>query len=322
MIKNQYTLLIIVILPLMLAAIWFIKTKTNIQKEFVVAIININKNHLEMQQGFIDGLAGYGYEKNKNIQYKICNDPEKVDSFLEGIGEQQIDLIFTTTTPLTKKVQRAMKGKNIPIVFIMYDPINAGVINSRLKPGTNLTGIQVRGSTPKAFEFLLALKPDMKHLYIPVKYDTKSAILTINEIRKISEKAGIKLTVADMNTPDEMEQKLSTIPDDVDGVFIVRSIFIASQIERIVQEGIRRKLPMSCDTAKFKEGVTISYSLDRYRTGKQLAKIAQKIFLGFSPNDLPTEISDFFLGINLKTANESGLNISYALLSQADFIIR
>ena len=39
------------------------------QKSFVIGIVNPNKGSVEMTQGFIDGLAEYGYIEGKNVSH-------------------------------------------------------------------------------------------------------------------------------------------------------------------------------------------------------------------------------------------------------------
>jgi ABC-type uncharacterized transport system substrate-binding protein len=43
---------------------------------------------------------------------------------------------------------------------------------------------------------------------------------------------------------------------------------------------------------------------------------------GNAPAELPVETADFFLGINLKTAQSMGFEIPDSILQQADFVIR
>jgi putative ABC transport system substrate-binding protein len=56
--------------------------------------------------------------------------------------------------------------------------------------------------------------------------------------------------------------------------------------------------------------------------GKQAARLADQIFKGARPADLPVEMAEFFLAINLKVAKTIGLTIPDEILRQADIIIR
>lgn len=66
----------------------------------------------------------------------------------------------------------------------------------------------------------------------------------------------------------------------------------------------------------------MSYSMAFYPIGQQSARLAHQIFQGVAVGDLPVETADFFLGINLKTANAIELEISDDILRQANMIVR
>ena len=56
--------------------------------------------------------------------------------------------------------------------------------------------------------------------------------------------------------------------------------------------------------------------------GEQAGRLATLILQGKKPADIPSEITDFFFGINLQTAEATNIEISADILQQADIIIR
>ena len=66
----------------------------------------------------------------------------------------------------------------------------------------------------------------------------------------------------------------------------------------------------------------MSYGPNFFQIGKQVARLADKALQGTPPADLPVETADFFLSINLQTAEAIGLDIPNEVLKQADAIIR
>ena len=65
-----------------------------------------------------------------------------------------------------------------------------------------------------------------------------------------------------------------------------------------------------------------SYGIDITATGKQAARLADQIFQGVKPAELPVETAEFYLAINLKAAEAIGLDIPDKILLQADIIVR
>jgi ABC-type uncharacterized transport system substrate-binding protein len=103
----------------------------------------------------------------------VSENKETMDSDIISMAAKNVDLIFTVTTPAARAAQKVCEGTRIPIVFVMYDPIESGVVKSLRDHGGNITGIKIRGSTPKALERLLQIDPNIKHIYIPVALTQK-----------------------------------------------------------------------------------------------------------------------------------------------------
>jgi ABC-type uncharacterized transport system substrate-binding protein len=56
--------------------------------------------------------------------------------------------------------------------------------------------------------------------------------------------------------------------------------------------------------------------------GDQAARMADQIFKGTKPADLPVETAEFLLKINLKAAQTNSLDIPDAILKQAAEVVR
>jgi len=68
--------------------------------------------------------------------------------------------------------------------------------------------------------------------------------------------------------------------------------------------------------------VPICFGHNRFKTGKQAARLAHLILHGAPVSTLPVEQADLYLRINLKTAKATGLEINEEILAVADEIIR
>ncbi len=71
------------------------------------------------------------------------------------------------------------------------------------------------------------------------------------------------------------------------------------------------------------EGGLVSYGADMIASGRQAARLVDKIIKGVEPGTIPIEVSSKIeFVINLKTARTLGLTIPREVLYQADRIIR
>jgi putative tryptophan/tyrosine transport system substrate-binding protein len=292
------------------------------QKKFVVGVINPNPGTVKIQQGFIKGLEGFGYKEGENvtfIQYTGISDIEKSIQHLRSVG---VDLIFTVTTPATKRVQKVFEHSQVPVVFTVFDPVKSGVINSLAHPGGNLTGIQLGGSSAKALEWLVGIQPDMKKIFVPVKFDTKATKQSLFEMGKSAESLGVELNVVEINNEKELKETLASLPSDIDAMFITHSIFISSHVKELVQMSVQRKLPSGAAIGKAQEGILVSYSPRLFEAGRQASRLANLVFQGRKIDEIPSEMAHFSLEFNLKTADAAGVEIPNDMLLLADAIHR
>ncbi len=298
-------------------------TKPAEQKSFTVGILNPNPGTGDICRGFIEGLKKSSKAKGYRINFieSKCKSPRDIDTALKSLLEKNLDMLFTVTTPATKKAKKITTDKNIPIIFAMYDPVGSGVIKNLFRPGGNYTGIQLRGSAPKGLEWLLTLAPETKNIYVPIKFDTKAAKQSLVDLRDTAESMGIKLTITELSTLEELDKSLAVIPEDVDAIFLLHSILTSTNAKMIADVAIKRKLPSAASTNISSKGVLISFGIDRYRIGKQAAHLAHMVLEGESAGDISTEIADFSLVLNLKTATKIGITIPDDILVQADNVI-
>ncbi len=268
------TMVILIILTLCTSSC----KSTNEPTSLAVGLLNPNKATQAISKGFIDGLREYDQDNRINIIEYPCEgscvvDPCEgtcdIDSSLQELIGRNVSMLFTVTTPATKKARVLAGEKNIPLVFAMNDPIHSGVINSLANPGGNLTGIQIGGSVPKSLEWLITIAPSVEHIVVPIKFDTKAAKQSLEDLKNAATQLGKKITVVEINSAEELDDFLSTIPENVDALFFLHSIFIASNAEKITAVAHKKKIPTAAAIALSESGVLVSFSPRLYDLGKQ-----------------------------------------------------
>ena len=294
-------------------------------KTYVIGYINPNPEEEEGAQGFLRNMPKFGFIEGANVTYIKCESKDKknIEDALKDMVAKRVDLIFTMTTPAAKIAKQITEGTNIPVVFVMYNAVGSGLIKSLINPGGNLTGVQLRGSTPKTLEWLLAISPETKHVLVPVCFDTGAAHQSLEDLKQSAAKFNLKVTVSEVDTVEGLKAAMLSMPEDIDAVFVLHSWLVGSNLNVIIDNAIKRKIPVfSAGHVDARNGVVISYAPTDDRAGSQAARLANSILHGNLPGDLPVETSDFFLGINLKTARLAGVKIPNDILQQADFIVR
>ena len=290
------------------------------EKKNLIGILSPNPAHKLYIEGFKEEMTGYGYAEDKNITYKEVNNTDLFDSALRDLKEENVDLILTATTPATRKAQKTVKGTDIPVVGISFDPVRGGIVKSLVHNEDNITGVKTGGSVPKTLEWLLLIAPDTKRIFVPLKFDTRAAQLSLTDLKDTAAKLHVDLLVSEVDTPRDLQEALGSIPEDIDAVFILHSIFIVSNLDTILETALKRNMPSVSGSALYTRGITISYGQDHRHTGKQAGELAHKVLQGYPAASLPFKTAEFSLGINLDNANKIGLDISENILKQANII--
>lgn len=291
-----------------------------------IGIVNPNPNLEPVVAGFKARLAEFGYIEGKNITYiqdRSLHGRGKLDDAIDDLIARKIDLLFTLTTPATKRAIQGVDSKEVPIVFapVIY-PVKSGIVDSLPHPHKNFTGVKIGGSSAKALEWLLTAAPSVKTVLVPVADNDEAATYSLEDLQQAATKLGIALVVPNVRTVNDLATKLAAPPPEVDALWLLNSNFLVPNIKLFVDAAIRHRLPLASATSQYQAGVMISYAQRLERTGQQAGRLAHKILQGVSPEDLPVETADFFLGLNLRTANAAGVQIPDAMLRQAQDIVR
>ena len=315
-------LLVFVVTSRFLAACDF----TRLPKTHVIGVVNPTSIMTPVLEGFKAGMTELDYIEDRNVTY-IYEGPVGQDSLervVQGFLAKDVDLILAITTPAAQVAQRVTAGKDVPIVFVpVTDPVGAGLVSSLKQPGHNLTGITTGGSDPLRLEWLLRVAPGVKRIYLPYNPQDKSPVDALAQIQAAAVKLNVQLVLRQASTTDQVEAAISNIPDDADAIFIGPDSLVGSLYASWVNAAIERKLPLTGSSMSHVEaGMLVSYSYDTVAVGRQAARLADQIFSGIKPANLPVETSDFFVSLNLKTAEAIGLNIPDDILRQAKKVFR
>jgi putative ABC transport system substrate-binding protein len=315
------TLVWIVVLSLLLAACG------GGQTTYTIGVVNLSFNLEDTVEAFKEGMTELGYIEGENTTY-IYEGPagiDKLDAVAQGLVAADVDLILSLTTPATQAAQRATTGTDIPVVFIpVTDPVGAGIVDSLTKPGGNITGVTYGIQEGRRLEWLLQVAPTIEQIYIAYNPDDQSPVLALETVREAAMKLGVELITHEARTSEEATAAFENIPKEADAIFFLPDSVVNARGPDWFEKAIDLKLPTSGpNTATVEDGALTTYGVDLTVSAKQqAARLADQIFKEIKPADLPVETAEFYLAINLKTAEAIGLDISDEILLQADIIVR
>lgn len=303
-----------------------IKSPVKKPKEYTIGVIN----HIPIAEyaldGLTEGLLSRGYVKGENLKIIYSGaktDPGQLKKEAERLVSLKPDLIYCMTTRATLAAKAAAVNSGIPIVFgPVSDPIGTGIVENMTDPKRNITGVAFGTQEPRRLELLEHIKPGIIKVLIPFSPGDKSSANGVAHLK--AEMDGMDIQPVFLPVPGEIPavEVLYGYKGDFDAIFIPTDTAVVTQTEKIAQFAVFRKVPLSCPQKEgVMQGALMSYGFGIKDTGRQAARIVHMIFSGTKPGDIPIEITDFGLSINLDTAEKIGLQVPEFFLKNS-FIVR
>ena len=277
--------------------------------------------------GFKQGMTDLGYVEGENVTYLYGGPTDSIDQ-LDGVAQDlvkaNVDLILSISTPATQAAKKATAENHIPVVFVpLTDPVGAGLVVSLTQPGGNITGVTFGLQEVRRLEWLQKLVPDVKRVFIIYNPNEGNANLALKMVTETAPGLGLEIIAREAPTPDDVTAALANLPDDIDALYLLPDSQTESQWAEILAAANARNLPTSvANVGRVNDGALYTYAMKLDLGGRQAAGLADQILQGVLPADLPVEMTEFFLALNLKEAQTIGLAIPDEILSQADTIIR
>lgn len=291
-------------------------------KMITVGVINRVPGLDPVIEGFKSKLTEFGYVEGKNIQYiydGAVTDPSKLAPTAQKLVEAKPDVIFSVTTQAAASVQKATS--DIPIIFApVNNPVEAGLVKDLTHPGGNVTGITNAGGDPRRLQWLIEIDPSIKRVLVPYNPNDLAPSTAFASLGEPAKALNIELVPHEVHNADENIQAIANIPADVDAIFLLPDDVIIIHIKDWVDAAKAKKLPIS--TPNVFPGALTSFTFDSVIMGQQAARLADKILKGAKPADLPVENAEFFLTIDMTTAEAIGLKIPDAVLEKAHTLVR
>ena len=278
---------------------------------------------------FREGLLKLGWIDNRTVRIDTrwaTDDVERVQRAAQELVASQPDLILSSDATTTKALLRYTH--TIPIIFAtVVDPVGYGFVASLPRPGGNVTGfINLEGSIAgKWLQLLKEVAPRMRRaafLFNPAT--TPSAEILLDSFRTAAASLAVEATGVPVDDSAGLETAIvahARTPDG--GLVLTPSSFMNKRSAQIITLAARFGLPAVYPFRYYAEaGGLLSYGNDQADNYRRAADYADRILKGTKPGEHPVQTPvKFELTVNLKTAKALGLDVSRALLQQAETLI-
>lgn len=277
--------------------------------------------------GLRDGLLELGYREDEDFVLGVRFTQGDLTALTDAARElisYEVDLIFASEDAAAIAARQATR--HIPVGYTgVSNPVEMGLVRSFATPSGNVTGVTdfAFELTAKRLELFQKMMPNLQRILVPYDANSTTALAGVKAYRDAARRLGIVAVERPVRTMKEAQETLAQVhKGEVDG--IVQWPSPALNIAGFILEATTQRGIPAIFAGSFwaERGALATYGPDFHKTGKQAARLVDKILKGANPATIPVEVnSNIEFIINLKTAQALGLTIPPEILFQATKVI-
>jgi putative tryptophan/tyrosine transport system substrate-binding protein len=284
-----------------------------------------NTDYQKNIEQFKFALDRAGLHKNVNIVYKEANahaNTEEQKRIIASFIEQDVDLIYTLTTPGTLIAKELTSEIPIVFSFVTY-PKKAGIVNSLQRSGVNLVGTRNWVPVAQQLHAFLEVVPTVRTIGFVHRAGEPNSAIQFESMTAVA--ATLEITLLDIVAQDtaHLRQLLSEYAPQVDALYGACDTLVQTdgKIE-ILRAAVEHNLPtFSCISSSIEQGALMGVVTDTEEIGLLAGEKAVQILSGIPPSVLETNSGhNPMLIINSARAEDLQITIPQSLRSRALFV--
>ena len=268
--------------------------------------------------GFIEG-------QNLAVEWRAFGkDLNLISQYAAELASVRVDVITTAGEEATRAAQRATK--TIPIVALVDDLLESGLVQSLARPEGNTTGVSLLAIDldGKRQDLLIEAVPGLRRL--AALTDVNKTTAKLEALQAAARAHNVELAIYRVARVEEIVPAIDTAHASGAPALNVCAggLLLWANRQLIMDRAAALHLPtMHGWPEEAEEGAFAAYGP---RLGRLFVEVMPqqiiKLFRGAKVTDVPVEQpTTFELVINLKTAKAMGVTVSPGLLARADRVI-
>ena len=277
--------------------------------------------------GLRDGLVELGYREPDDFVLGVRftqGDFRGLPAVTREFIQQGVDvLVLGSTSALNAATAIAPKT---PVIFVAsVDPVTLGAVRSYARPGANLTGVTNEDVelSPKRLELLRSLVPGLKRVLFAYDAGNTASALEVKAYREAGRTLGIELVERSLRTQADAQRTFARLRK-ADAQAILAPFAVTLNIPSfLIEAAARLQLPtMFHDRFYVEHGGLASYGVNLYESGRQAARLLDKVIRGVQPGDIPIEANNRVeFVVSASVARAINLSISRDLIPRIDRVL-
>jgi putative ABC transport system substrate-binding protein len=279
---------------------------------------------------FIDalraGLQRIGYDEGKNIvtEYRWAEGRyEQLPALATELVKLNVDALVAPGTPSAMAARQVTS--DIPIVFIVGDPVAAGLVTSLARPGGNLTGMAFFFAEicAKRVELIKEAVPSLSRVAVLINPANPGASISLAAMEETAKALNIELVPIEVKARNGISAAIAMVATrGAQALVAIEDPFITSNAKQIAALALQNAIPTIGFRPQAEAGALIEYGVDLAELFFRSASFLDKVLKGVPPADLPIERAvKFEVIVNLKSAKRLRLELPTSLLLRANQVI-
>lgn len=277
------------------------------------------------QEAFLEELESAGWEVGENLTL-LSSDPneaypeeEAARDAARGFVEDGADLIVALASS-SALAAREVAG-DVPILFLVNDPVAAGIVTDERAPDGNLTGTSFRVPADRTLDVLRSLG-DIDSVAIVGPANDPAAESVREDLLRASRQLdlrAIEATFADET--DAGEAVRTAAADGAEAIALVSSPTTVRAFDAIEAAATEANLPVIANTT-VAEFAMVILSPDPEAVYRQMGRQAARLLDGSPVRDVPVEDpAGFVMTVRRDIAERVGIELPEDLLARADEVV-
>jgi putative tryptophan/tyrosine transport system substrate-binding protein len=275
------------------------------------------------------GLRQLGYVEGRNVvlEYRYADGQlDRLPQLAAELVGLNVDVLVVSGTRAAVAAKQATS--TIPIVLAgVGDPVQAGLVNSKLHPGTNVTGLSRLSPDfiGKRLELIKDVVPKTNRVAALSNPDNPAQSANLRQLNIQARTLAIEIETVTARSPNEFEAAFSAaIKDRANALVLMPDALFHNYPSAIVGLAAKNQLPAIYDRSDFVEaGGLMSFAVNIADLSRRAAGYVDRIIKGSNPANLSIdEPTRYDLVLNLNTAHALNLTIPPTVLARADRVIK